>query len=118
MTLNGVGITVCDFEDESVEGLAGSEGEFVVEGLIAHVFAEDSGVGSETRDSDADVVLHLEDLILVAGQLRGQLLEAAQHNEVLRTQAEADGALLDCLHRVLHLEQLALGRPGRAVEVV
>jgi hypothetical protein len=111
-------VTVCDFEDEPVEGLVGAVGELVVEGLVAHVLAEHARVGSEPRDRHADVVLHLEDLVLVAGQLRRQLLQTAQHNELAGAQAETDRALLDRLHRVLHLEELALRRPGRAVEVV
>ena len=33
-------------------------------------------------------------------------------------ESEADGALLDCLHRVLHLEEFSLGRPGDAVQII
>ena len=33
-------------------------------------------------------------------------------------ESKADGALLDCLHCVLNLEEFSLGRPGYAVQII
>jgi hypothetical protein len=111
-------LTISNLEDESVEWLVGAISEFVVQGFVTQVLAEHSGISSEAGDGHADVVLDLKDLILVAGQLGWQFLETAKDDKVVGAQSEADGALLDRLHGVLDLEELALRRPGSAVEVV
>lgn len=116
--LNGYAVTVSDFEDEPVEGLAGAKGELIVQWLISHILAQHSCVSSQSGNGHADIVFHFKDLVLVAGKFWRQLFEAAQHYELSGAEAKANGALLDCLHCVFHLEQLALWRPCGAIEVV
>lgn len=57
--------------------MARFEGESVVNALIPHIFAEDSGVSSQPGHSHPNVVVHLEHLLLVPGQVRGEPLQAA-----------------------------------------
>ena len=59
-----------------------------------HSLGERARVGGEARDGDADVVVHLEDLLLVRGELVGRPLQRRQHHIVLGPQAQRRRALL------------------------
>lgn len=58
--------TFCDFEDESVEWLIGTIREFVIHGFVSHVLAKNSGIGGESTDGHADVVVDFKHFLLVA----------------------------------------------------
>lgn len=75
-------------------------------------------VRSEARNDEPHVVVHAEALLLVRRELRGRALERSNYNVRGRRDAHAHSALLHRLHRVLDLEQAALGAPGRHVRIV
>ena len=66
--LDKVRVTVCDFEDESVEWLVGAIGELVIHRLISHIFAEHSRICSQTGNGHADIFIDLENFVLIAGE--------------------------------------------------
>lgn len=76
----------------------------VVNTLGSHVPRQNTAVGGETGDSDADVVVDLEDLLLVRRELGVGLVNAAQDHVSLRSEPNCGGALLNGLHGVLHLK--------------
>jgi len=90
----------------------------VVEALVAHELAEHAGVGGKTRDSNAHVGVGFEDLLLVLCELVDPLPEGDEHPMVLGADAHTYTPLLDGFHGGVHLVQLALRRPRRAVPVV
>lgn len=90
----------------------------MVDALGAHVPGEDAAVGGEAGDGDADVVVDLEDLLLVGGELVVGLVDAGQDDVGPGSEADRGGALLHGLHGVLHLEEPPRGAPGGHVRVV
>ena len=70
--------TFSNFKQQSVEGVAAIEGKSVVNAFVSHVFTKNSGVCSQSRHCHANIIVHLEHLLLVAGQFRGQSLKTAQ----------------------------------------
>ncbi len=84
------------------EGRLVSEG--VIDGLGSHITREYTAVGGESGNGDADVIIDLEDLLLMRGELRVSLVHASQNHMALRSQPYRRRALLHSLHRVLHLE--------------
>ena len=93
--------------------------ELVVQALVPHVTAQDPAVCDEPGHRDADVVVDLKDLLLVRREVRvlGEL-ESGDHRVRLVPDAHRASALLHGLHGVLHLEDAALGAPGRDVRVI
>ena len=93
--------------------------ELVVQALVPHVTAQDPAICDEPGDRDADVVVDLKDLLLVRREVRvlGEL-ESGDHSVRLVPDAHRASALLHGLHGVLHLEDAALGAPGRDVRVI
>lgn len=72
----GVGLgTVTDRGDDSFEGDGAAVGEARGEGLLLHVVGEDAGIGGEAGESDAQVLVDGDDLLLVGGEFFGVALE-------------------------------------------
>ena len=63
-------MAVGDVSDEPGDGERRLVDELVVEALVPHVAAEDAPVRDQARHRDADVVVDLEDLLLVGGEVR------------------------------------------------
>lgn len=107
-----------ELDDEATDGERGLIGEAVIDALGAHVTGEDAAIGGEAGDGDADVVVDLEDLLLVGGELGVGLVDAGQHHVGLGSEADRRRPLLHRLHRVLNLEQPPRRAPCRDVRVV
>mmetsp|Transcript_31559 Transcript_31559/g.79823 ORF Transcript_31559/g.79823 Transcript_31559/m.79823 type:complete len:301 (+) Transcript_31559:309-1211(+) len=94
---------VRDLPHEAADGQRGLVHKAVVDALVAHVARQDAPVRGQPRDGDAHVVVHLEDLLLVAGQLARRALERGQHHVRLAAQAHCGASLLHRLHGILDL---------------
>jgi len=72
---------------------------------------QNSGIGDESSESQADVAIKLHDLShspLVL-QLGGRLLFYAEHHGLLTFDSNRGGSILHSLHRVLDLEEMPIG---------
>mmetsp|Transcript_63624 Transcript_63624/g.186670 ORF Transcript_63624/g.186670 Transcript_63624/m.186670 type:complete len:217 (-) Transcript_63624:30-680(-) len=90
----------------------------VVQALVPHVLGQDSRIRGESGDADAKVVVDLEDLLLVRGQLRLRLPEGRDDDVRARAETQHRRALLHGLHGVLHLEDAPPRAPRDAVHVI
>lgn len=104
--------------NEAADGKRRFVGVVVVDAFGSHVAGENTAVGRETGNGDTDVVVDLEDLLLVGGELGIGLVDAGQHDVGLGSEPNRRRALLDGFHGVLHLEQPPGGAPCRHVRVV
>ena len=109
---------VGELDDEATDGERGLVREAVVDALGAHIAREDAAIGREASDGDADVVVDLEDLLLVGGELGVGLVNAGQHHVRLGSEPDRRRPLLHRLHRVLNLEQPPRRAPCRNIRVV
>lgn len=66
---------LCDFVDESLGGMMAVMSVPVIEAFGTHVFAKMASIGSESSNSDTHVIINVEDLFLMAGQIMRRLLE-------------------------------------------
>lgn len=91
--------------------------------LLAHCVASVSGVGGDSlpqhtgvacqpSDSDTDVVVDLDQLLLVGCELARRALEREEDGVGFGPQSDGGGALLHGLEGVLDLVELALRRLG------
>ncbi|VEU38378.1 unnamed protein product [Pseudo-nitzschia multistriata] len=80
----------------------------VVEALVPHVLGQGPGVRRQPRDSHADVVVDLEELLLVARQLAHRPLEGPQDDVGAALDAHAGRSLLDGFHGVFDLRRGAV----------
>ena len=76
---------LCNFVDQSLSGMMAIMSIPIVEALSTHIFAEVASIGSESSNSDTHVIIDVEDLLLMAGQIMGRLLE---RDENLNTKFE------------------------------
>jgi hypothetical protein len=90
----------------------------VVDALAAEVSGENAPVGGETGECDPRVVGDAEDLALVRGELGGRLVGGGEDGAGAGAEADAGGALLHGLHRVLRLEDPSMEAERRHVGVV
>ena len=104
--------------DEASHGERRLIGEGVVDSLRSHITREDTAIGGEPSDRDAYVVIDFEDLLLVGGELGLGLVDAGEDDMGARSEPDGGGALLDCFHGVLHLEETACWAPCRHICVV
>jgi hypothetical protein len=111
-------LLTCDVEDEALSLQRAAVHELVVEALRAHVLQQGARVSSEARHDQAHVVVDTEALLLVGCELGRGPLQADDDDVRLRCDANARGALLNSLHRVLDLKQAALRAPRRHVRVI
>ena len=93
-------------------------GERVIDGFRSHVTREHTAIGGETSDGDTDVVVYFEDLPLVRRELRLGFIDGGEDDMGARSEPDGGGALLDCFHGVLHLEETACWAPCRHICVV
>lgn len=107
-----------ELNNKSADGKGRFVGVVVVDTFGSHVSGENTAVGGETGNGDADVVINLEDLLLVGRELGIGLVDAGQHNVGLGSEPYRRRALLHGLHGVLHLEQPPRGAPCRHIGVV
>lgn len=59
---------VADARGDLADGDGARVGETVGEGLLLHAVGEDTGVGGEAREGDAQVRVYGDDLFLVGGE--------------------------------------------------
>lgn len=90
----------------------------MVDALVAEVAGKNTAVRGETGDGHADVVVNLEDLALMGGEVGGGLVDGGEDDVGGGAKADGGGPLLDGLHGVLHLEQTPRRAPSRHVRVV
>lgn len=62
---------VADLCDNALEGDRPAVCHFRGEGLLLHEVEEDTGVGGEAGDGDAEVVIDADDFLLVGGEFFG-----------------------------------------------
>lgn len=84
------GFTFSDFVDQSVKGLVGAVCQLVVEGLVSHVLAEDSGIGCQARHDHANKIVDFEEFLLVFSEFIGQSFQAAEDNVFFGPESETD----------------------------
>lgn len=109
---------VSELNDEAADWELGLVCVEIVDALIAHVAGEDAAVSGEAGDSDSNMIVNLEDLLLVRGKFGVGLVYACQHHMALRSQPYRSRALLHRLHSILHLEETPRRRPCCHIGVV
>ena len=66
----GVGLgAVADLLDDAFDGDGAAVGHFGGERLAFHEVCEDAGVGGEASEGDTEVVIDVDDLFLVGGEV-------------------------------------------------
>mmetsp|Transcript_44677 Transcript_44677/g.95070 ORF Transcript_44677/g.95070 Transcript_44677/m.95070 type:complete len:295 (-) Transcript_44677:81-965(-) len=116
--LGGALVPVGEVGREPPRGHGRAVDVLVVEALVPHPLGEGARVGGEAGDAHGDVIVDLEYLLLVGGQLGHGALERADDRVGVGAEGDARGSLLHGLHGVLHLEEAALRRPHRHVGIV
>lgn len=107
-----------ELNNESADWKRRFVGVVVVDALGSHVAGENSAVGGETSNGDADVVIDLEDLLLVRRELGIGLVYTGQYHMGLGSEPYGGRTLLHGFHGVLHLEQTPRWAPRRHIRVV
>jgi len=72
---------------------------------INEVLADHASVSVESRNTNTDVVIDLEQLLLVRGELRLLHANSSQNNVVLAAKSYACTSLLNSLHGIFNLSQ-------------
>ena len=90
----------------------------MVQALGAQKLPQHARIRREARNGHANVLINLDNLFLVRGELAGGALESAKHHVRATAKAHGTRTLLYGLHSVLHLVQPTLGRPRDDVHVI
>jgi len=90
----------------------------MIDAFGAHIAGKNTTISSKSSNGDADVVIDLEDLALMGGELGLGLVYAGQDDVGFGSEANCSRALIHCFHGILHLEQPPRRAPRRHVCVV
>lgn len=109
---------VGEVNDEATNGKRRLVSERVINRFRSHITRENTAIGGEPSDCDANMVIDFEDLLLMRRELRLGFVDASEDDMGARSESNCGGALLHCFHGVLYLEKTTCWAPCRHICVV
>ena len=99
---------VCERVDDSADGERARVDETGGEGELSHVSGKDTGIGSETGETDSHVVVDSEHLLLVAGEFGRGSFKGDEDSMCVAAEADDGGSLLYCFKCIFDLMKSTL----------
>lgn len=104
--------------NESTDWIVAIVRVLMIDALLTHVTAQNTSVSGDASHWDADMIVHLQDLLLMRWQLGCCTFECDQHGIVGRLESNSCWAKLDGFHGVLDLMDASLRTPDGHIAIV